>query len=271
MDSTPNNPDLEAASLALESESESPDAKPIVPPQQQIRLQVEGEALQIILPPEPDAPAVELPPEIVWEEFWQQLQHRLEGGDRLWSKQPVDLVAQNRLLDSRQLQEVADRLVAFNLELKRVYTTRRQTAVAAVAVGYSVEQNLPPQLLVSDSSPGPSGFAQPLYLQTTLRSGAEIRHPGPVIIRGDVNPGSSIVADGDILVWGRLRGVAHAGASGNSRCLIMALQMEPPQLRIADAVARPPDTAPPEFYPEVAYMTPKGIRIAAAKGFSLPE
>ncbi|HEY9897169.1 MAG TPA: septum site-determining protein MinC, partial [Candidatus Sericytochromatia bacterium] len=77
-----------------------------------------------------------------------------------------------------------------------------------------------------------------------------------------------VVADGDILVWGRLRGVAHAGARGNNRCLIMAMQMEPTQLRIADFVARPPETPPAQYYPEVAYVTPeRTIRIARAVDF----
>jgi septum site-determining protein MinC len=48
----------------------------------------------------------------------------------------------------------------------------------------------------------------------------------------------------------------------------MALQMEPTQLRIADAVARAPETPPAQFYPEVAYVTPQGIRIARATDFS---
>ena len=110
--------------------------------------------------------------------------------------------------------------------------------------------------------------AEPLYMEMTIRSGVEIRHPGTVVILGDVNPGGIVVASGDILVWGRLRGVAHAGANGNSECLIMALQMEPTQLRIADAVARAPEKAPTQFHAEVAYVTSGGIRIAKAADFS---
>jgi septum site-determining protein MinC len=48
----------------------------------------------------------------------------------------------------------------------------------------------------------------------------------------------------------------------------MALQMEPTQLRIAEAVARAPQTPPAQFYPEVAYVTPEGIRIARATDFA---
>jgi septum site-determining protein MinC len=48
----------------------------------------------------------------------------------------------------------------------------------------------------------------------------------------------------------------------------MALQMEPTQLRIADAVARAPEKSLTHFFPEVAHITPEGIRIAKATDFS---
>ncbi len=70
------------------------------------------------------------------------------------------------------------------------------------------------------------------------------------------------------MVWGRLRGVAHAGAGGNRESLIMALQMEPTQIRIADALARSPEKSLTSFFPEVAYITNNGIRIARATSFS---
>lgn len=245
---------------------------PARPPDQQILLHTEDDRLQIVLPQTAETENPDLAPEVIWEAFWQQLQQRLDGGERFWAaKQPVDLIAQNRLLDSRQLQDVADRLASFELQLQRIYTNRRQTAVAAATAGYSVEQQVTPKCLLTSQNEDTPTIAQPLYLQTTLRSGAEIRHPGSVMIVGDVNPGSSIVAEGDILVWGRLRGTVHAGAAGNARCLIMALQMEPTQIRIAEVVARPPETPPQQLYPEVAYVTPQGIRITGAKGFTLPE
>lgn len=114
-------------------------------------------------------------------------------------------------------------------------------------------------------------LADPLYLQASVRIVIEIRHPGTVIILGDLNPGSNVVAAGDILVWGRLRGFVHAGAWGNSNCRIMALQMEPTQLRIANAVARAPEKPPTQIYAEVAYVTSQGIRITKATDFSKPN
>jgi septum site-determining protein MinC len=233
----------------------------------QVQFKTEAEQLVIILPKESQVSISEYS----WSEIWQQLKQRLNGGERLRvANTNVHLVAGDRLLDARQLQELADSLKEVELQLKSVATSRRQTAVAAVTAGYSVEQlQLQPKNSFStqDKLPATHG-AEPLYMEMTIRSGVEIRHPATVIILGDVNPGGIVIADGDILVWGRLRGVAHAGANGNSECLIMALQMEPTQLRIADAVARAPEKSPKHLQPEVAYVTSGAIRIAKAADFS---
>ncbi|HEY9894028.1 MAG TPA: septum site-determining protein MinC [Candidatus Sericytochromatia bacterium] len=246
---------------ALEVDRTQPD------PNQQVRFRNEGGKLLLLLPPEGEGNGPNTA--FHWTEVWQQLKQRLDAGERFWQPETtVHLIARDRLLDGRQLQTIADALTEAKLQLKRVYTSRRQTAVAAATAGYSVEQQPTLSHLNQPTQEATQTMAEPLYLETTLRSGADIHHNGTVVILGDVNAGSAVVADGDILVWGRLRGVAHAGARGNNRCLIMAMQMEPTQLRIADFVARPPETPPAQYYPEVAYVTPeRTIRIARAVDF----
>jgi len=249
------------ASASTASES-VPEMVPAVSQQnEQVQFRTEAGQLLLILPAETD-PAAGLG----WSDLLQQLQQRLSAGKRFWQSQaPVHLVVANRLLDGRQLGAIAESLATAQLQLKRVHTSRRQTAVAAATAGYSVEQDSPSAL---NQATVPAALADPLYLQTTVRSGVEVRHSGTVVVVGDLNPGSSVVADGDVVVWGRLRGIAHAGAKGNRQCRIMALQMEPTQLRIADQVARGPETPPTQFQAEVAYVTPGGIQIVQATDFS---
>jgi septum site-determining protein MinC len=237
---------------------------PVIPSEQpklQIRLKNEDGVVKLILPTEAETPA-----SASWNDLWEQLQQRLQAGKRFW--QPlaiVHLIAHDRLLDARQLQGIADALTDVSLQLQLVATSRRQTAVAAATAGYSVtQQSAIAPLLTSSTEAQIAPIVEPIYLQMTVRSGMDIRHQGTVIIMGDVNPGGEIFAAGDIIVWGRLRGIAHAGYPNNPQCLIMALQMEPTQLRIADRVARAPETPPPQFEPEIAYVTPQGIRIARA-------
>jgi septum site-determining protein MinC len=256
---------------------------PVVPPtatdadrnqpdrNQQVRFRSEGGKLLLLLPPEGEDDASNTA--FHWTEVWQQLKQRLDANERFWQPDTtVHLLARDRLLDGRQLQTIADALTEAQLQLKRVYTSRRQTAVAAATAGYSVDQQSSLSHLNQPAQEAAQVMAEPLYLETTLRSGADIQHSGTVVILGDVNAGSAVVAEGDILIWGRLRGVAHAGSKGNTRCLIMAMQMEPTQLRIADFVARPPETPPAQYQPEVAYVTPQGtIRIARAVDFHRGE
>jgi len=230
----------------------------------QVQLKNEEGQLVLILPTESQVPASELS----WSDIWQQMKHRLNAGDRLRTPNAtVHLMAHDRLVDARQLQELAETLSDLQLQLTSVSTSRRQTAIAAVTSGYSVEQIQPATSLRSEFKAAATPLADSLYLEMTVRSGVEIRHPGTIILLGDLNPGGIVIADGDILVWGRLRGIAHAGAAGNRECLIMALQMEPTQLRIADAVARAPEKSPMQLSPEVAHITPQGIRIARATDF----
>ncbi|MGF1672452.1 MAG: septum site-determining protein MinC [Rivularia sp. (in: cyanobacteria)] len=231
----------------------------------QVEIRNAKDKLVLILPTISEASISEY----TWSEIWQQMKLRLLAQQRFFnSKINVHLVAHDRLLDSRQLQDIAETLSEMSLQLKSVGTSRRQTAIAAAGAGYSVEQLQPKTAFNFESKAATLPPAEPLYLETTVRSGVEIRHRGSVIILGDVNPGGIVVADGDILIWGRLRGIAHAGAQGNSECTIMALQMEPTQLRIADALARAPEKTPTQIYAEVAYISTQGIRITKANDFS---
>lgn len=97
-----------------------------------------------------------------------------------------------------------------------------------------------------------------LFIERTLRSGKSINFNGHVLVIGDVNPGAEIIATGNIVVLGALRGVAHAGAAGDRKALVTAYYLNPTQLRIADHVTRAPDE-------EVAWRGPEIARISDGK------
>ncbi len=83
---------------------------------------------------------------------------------------------------------------------------------------------------------------QALLIRATFRSGESVHHRGDVVVLGDVNPGSEIVAEGDIVVMGALKGLPHAGASGDAKAAIIALDIASPRIRIGDCeAAAPPD------------------------------
>lgn len=82
---------------------------------------------------------------------------------------------------------------------------------------------------------------QGVLVERTLRSGQSIHCPGHVVVLGDVNPGAEVIAGGDVIVWGRLRGIVHAGAMGDPARCVCALDLSPTQLRIGGHIARPPE------------------------------
>ena len=251
--------------ISLDKNDDLPDSSPLVNRYSQVYLKHDGEQILLVIPSQG-----EINSDLPWSETWQELKHLLKTKEHSWqTATKVCLVARDRLLDARQLQTIAETLSDVNLSLSTVSTNRRQTAVAAATNGYSVQQNsTQPLIEQSDSEENAPNLAEPLYLQSTVRSGVEIRHQGTIVIFGDLNPGGKAIAAGDILVWGRLRGNAHAGATGNYQSRIAALQMEFTQLRIADAVARAPKSRPRRFSPELAFVTTEGISLAQTSEFA---
>ncbi|PLR86271.1 septum site-determining protein MinC [Bacillus sp. V33-4] len=81
-------------------------------------------------------------------------------------------------------------------------------------------------------------------ITSIVRSGQILEVPGDLLLIGDVNPGGTVAAGGNIFVMGALKGMAHAGRSGNGQAVIAASVMKPSQLRINDCINRAPDQYP---------------------------
>lgn len=92
-----------------------------------------------------------------------------------------------------------------------------------------------------------------MFVRSTLRSGQKVECEGHIVVMGDVNPGAQLVAGGNIVVLGTLRGVAHAGALGDAGSVVFALNLQPTQLRIADMIAMAPKEEQKTGYPELAH------------------
>jgi septum site-determining protein MinC len=164
----------------------------------------------------------------------------------------VALRVGDRPLSAEQLEMIGIKLEELGVTLWAVEGEHPTTQAAAKELG--LEASLHPA-----ARPSPSGaehiprdeMAGIVELRT-LRSGQAIHYGGHVTLIGDVNPGAEIVAGGDIIVWGRLRGIAHAGAMGNDRAIICALELAPSQIRIGSHIARPPERGRPPKVPEIA-------------------
>ncbi len=82
-----------------------------------------------------------------------------------------------------------------------------------------------------------SSLPETLYIKNNLRSGQLIKYPGNVFVLGDVNPSAEIFADGDVIIWGTLRGIVHAGVAGDANAKVIAMDIKAGQIRIANKLA----------------------------------
>ena len=105
----------------------------------------------------------------------------------------------------------------------------------------------------------------PKMMVGPVRSGVILEVAGHLIILGDVNPGAEVRATGSIVILGRLRGIAHAGCEGGS-AFILALQLQPQQLRIGALVARAGDADTAPEHTEIAYAKDGAIMVDDYKG-----
>lgn len=146
-----------------------------------------------------------------------------------------------------------------------------EKAVDGKAVEESIEDNPdpePPQvnLPAGEAALNPRRRTEALVLKTTCRSGEVIRYPGDVVALADVNPGAEIIADGDIIVFGALRGLAHAGAAGDLKATIIALNLESSRIQIGPHIGEAPRAARQSkthrTTPQVAYVRRRSIFVA---------
>jgi septum site-determining protein MinC len=92
------------------------------------------------------------------------------------------------------------------------------------------------------------------FYNGTVRSGQVVKYYGNLVILGDVNPGGIVQASGNIIIMGTLRGIAHAGMSGNLDSIIAASKINAMQLRISNIISRSPDNDIEALYPEIALV-----------------
>jgi septum site-determining protein MinC len=174
-----------------------------------------------------------------WSELEAALLKQIAGQPAFF--QGARLVLEMGSLDLRvaELSRLRDRLSELGLSLWAVLSESEVTVATAQNLGLatriahsSSEEHAP--------APEHPAEGEARWIKGPLRSGARVVFEGNVTILGDVNPGAEVVAGGSVVVWGRLRGVVHAGAEGDEAAVVCALDLSPTQLRIAHEIAVSP-------------------------------
>lgn len=178
-----------------------------------------------------------------WPEIRDALLNKIEDQTNFLSGGRIILDVGDHVLRAAELGQLRDTISGDGLFLWAVLSNSPVTEQTAQTLGLATR--------IKKSTPeSPSQPVQPkettltgeraVFVQRTLRSGYSIQNKGHVVVIGDVNPGAEIIAGGNVIVWGRLRGMVHAGAEGNEQAVVCALDLSPTQLRIASQIATTP-------------------------------
>jgi septum site-determining protein MinC len=236
-----------------------------------------------------------------YEAVLAELRERLGEREAFFRGATVTVNLGRRVIDAGELAGLVETLAAFEVEIDTLVGSAEESRAVATTQGIP---NRPPTFArrpaPEPGGPPPTPIPAPagdgdnldfaaladapetlpaldagwhgagggLFVRRTLRSGQSIQHDGDICIIGDVNPGAEVVGGGDVIVWGSLRGVVHAGAGGDSEAVICALQLAPTQLRIADLRGRGPEggVPGPRAVPEMARIAEGHIVVEAWAG-----
>ena len=219
-----------------------------------------------------DGLLITLSPTEEWQSIIQELATRIDEKQAFFKGARVTADFGERPVPKYELTALKATLNRRDLTLVVVQTSSATTIESAEALDLrtnvpddtrqqknEINDDLLDALPIDSEEQGTVG----VMIKRTLRSGRTVHSRGHVVVFGDVNPGAKIIATGDIIIWGRLRGMVHAGAEGDTTAIICALDMSPNQLRIADLIATAPTDKRRNIRPEVASVRNEQIVVEA--------
>ncbi len=220
---------------------------------------------------------LDLDPDVSFEELSRDLTSKFRESSSFLGRVSVGLLIRGRVLtDAEENQVLA--IIGENSKLTITCVLKEDPRTDEIFARYANEEHVSSveeavstgevsDLNLEDIPELPVPRDNAKIYRGSLRSGQTLNFKESVIIMGDIKPGANITSDGNIFVLGSLRGCAYAGASGDEKAFVFALDLDPLQVRIANAIAISPDAdkgpklkhrkfrkKPVEKVPEVAYI-----------------
>jgi len=188
-----------------------------------------------------------------WPVLQQELMQHIADQSSFFQGAKVALDVGNHILHAAEMGSLRDKLADKGVSLWAILSNSPTTEQTSQMLGLATRLSAPrPERVIRKLDTNFAGD-NTVFVQKTLRSGFKISAAGHVIVIGDVNPGAEIIASGSVVIWGKLRGVVHAGAEGDEQAVVCALDLAPTQLRIADKIAIAPQRkGKPQ--PEIAHI-----------------
>jgi septum site-determining protein MinC len=195
-----------------------------------------------------DGLVIVLPDRGSMREIVHALGARISGAAGFFQGAEVVLDYGVRPVQAEELTILRQLLDERGISLRTVTATGFESRSMLRALGYSPLSAMPQPPVHGDEPQHvpmtPRDELPVRYARRTFRSGMSLHHPGHLTIVGDINAGAELTATGDIIVFGAIRGVVHAGVMGDTEAIIAALVMMPTQLRIGPIYGRPAEAHP---------------------------
>lgn len=215
-----------------------------------------------------DGLLISLSPTENWQSVTDHLASRIDDRMNFFAGAAITVELGTRPVPKYELSSLKALLERRGLSLSLVLSDSDTTRESALALDLKTDSNnrslrseQQETLPVDPEETGTWG----VLVRRTLRSGRIVHSEGHVVVFGDVNPGAQVIAAGDIIIWGKLRGTVHAGADGDESAVVCALEMNPSQLRIAGYIVTSPTGKRKQVVPEVALIRDNQIVVEARR------
>lgn len=154
-----------------------------------------------------------------YETMIASFRKKLPDLKKLYKDEKTPIKISGKVLKNKEIDEI-QALIKEKIDVDIEFDTPKSLGLASIKKTYQSE------IAVSETK----------YHRGTLRAGQKMEVEGSLVILGDVNSGAEVMATDNIVILGALRGLAHAGAKGNTQAIIAAGLMDCVQLRIANVV-----------------------------------
>lgn len=193
---------------------------------------------------------VVLNPDISFEELKMQVAEKFRESSKFFENATMAISFEGRTLTTEEQRDILD-IIGQNTDMRIVCVIDNDPEKEEL-----FKKTLEQKLMELENNTGQ-------FYKGILRSGTSLEFETSVVIIGDVNHGARVVSKGNIIVLGSLKGTAFAGACGNTNSFVIALDMKPTQIRIADIIARSPDkpVKDSEKEPKIAFLEDGNIYI----------
>ena len=162
---------------------------------------------------------IKLSEKVSYEKVVESLRKKLSELKDFYKESEMPIHVVGRILKNEELREV-ESIIKKEIKVEIFFDTSEELGLHGIKKVYDKAVDI----------------SETQFYNRSIRSGQKIEFEGSIVIVGDVNGGAEVIAVDNIVIMGALRGLAHAGAKGNTKAQISANIIDTPQLRIANIV-----------------------------------